>query len=196
MATYKVLAGDTLYGIARNNGLTIQELLNANPSIRNPNYLQVGDILDIPSDGEGDGGSVTVDPDDADIMARTIMGEARGEPEQGKIAVGWTILNRAKSGKWFGGGGDIFAVCRKPYQFSCWNPGDPNLSLITRARTGDPVFDKCLAAAKQVLSGSVADPTGGATHYFANYISAPAWAKSPAKLTIQIGVHKFYKNVS
>jgi N-acetylmuramoyl-L-alanine amidase len=195
MTTYTVKSGDTLYQIAHSYGLTLQELLDANPSIRNPNYLQVGDIINISSAG-GDSGGMTVDPDDADIMARTIMGEARGEPEQGKIAVGWVILNRAKSGKWFGGGGDIFAVCRKPYQFSCWNPGDPNLSVITRARTGDPVFDQCLAAAQKVLNGSIADPTGGATHYFANYISTPAWAKSPANLTVQIGVHKFYKNVS
>lgn len=194
MTTYTIKSGDTLYVIARDNGLTLQELLDANPSIRNPNYIQVGDIINLPS--VVGGGGTSVDPDDADVMARTIMGEARGEPEQGKIAVGWVILNRARSGKWFGGGGDIFAVCRKPYQFSCWDPGDPNLSIITRARAGDPVFDECLAAAKKVLSGSVADPTGAATHYFANYISTPAWAKSPANLTVQIGVHKFYKNVN
>jgi spore germination cell wall hydrolase CwlJ-like protein len=124
------------------------------------------------------------------------MGEARGESDQGKVAVGWVILNRAKSGKWFGGGGDIYAVCRKPYQFSCWNPGDPNRSIITSAKAGDAVFDQCLAAAQRVLGGSAADPTGAATHYFANYISTPSWAKPPAILTVQIGVHKFYKNVN
>jgi spore germination cell wall hydrolase CwlJ-like protein len=193
MTTYKIKRGDTFYQIARDNGLTLQELLDANPSIRNPNYIQVGDVINLPSAVGGAG--LSVDPDDADVMARTIMGEARGEPEQGKIAVGWVILNRAKSGKWFGGGGDIFAVCRKPYQFSCWNPGDPNRSIITNASVGDPVFDQCLVAAQTVLGGSVADPTGEATHYFANYISTPAWAKPPAKLTVQIGVHKFYKNV-
>jgi spore germination cell wall hydrolase CwlJ-like protein len=196
MTTYTVASGDTLYQIARKYDLTLQEILDANPSIRNANYLQVGDEINIPSVGGVSGGGSTVDPEDADIMARTIMGEARGEPDQGKIAVGWVILNRARSGKWFGGGGDIFAVCRKPYQFSCWNPGDPNLSVITRARAGDPIFDKCLAAAKQVLSGSVADPTGDATHYFANYIATPSWAKPPARFTVKIGVHKFYKNVS
>jgi N-acetylmuramoyl-L-alanine amidase len=193
MTTYTVKAGDTLNKIAQSNGLTVQQLLDENPSIKNPNFIQVGDIINIP---KGIGITSGFVPDDIDVMARTIMGEARGESEQGKIAVGWVILNRAKSGKWFGGNGDIFAVCRKPFQFSCWNIGDPNRPIIINVKASDPDFDKCLTSAKKVLSGSVADPTGEATHYFANYISAPAWAQPPAKLTVKIGVHNFYKNVS
>jgi N-acetylmuramoyl-L-alanine amidase len=196
MSKYTIKSGDTLYKVARDNGLTLQNLLDANPSIRNLNHIQIGDIINIPSTAGVDDGGTTIDPDDADVMARTIMGEARGESDQGKVAVGWVILNRARSGKWFGGGGDIFSVCRKPYQFSCWNPGDPNFPIITNARVGDSDFDACLVAAKQVLSGSVADPTGGATHYYAEYIAAPSWTQHPAKFTVQIGVHKFYENVS
>jgi N-acetylmuramoyl-L-alanine amidase len=193
---YKVMSGDTLYQIAQKNGLTIQDILDANPSIKNPNYIQVGDLIAIPSAGNANDNSPTVDPEDADIMARTIMGEARGEPEEGQIAVAWVILNRAASGKWYGGGGDIYSVCRKPYQFSCWNSDDPNRSIIIRARAGDPVFDKCLAVAKMALRGSVSDPTNNATHYYAKYIAAPAWSRPPAIFTVRIGVHKFYKNVA
>jgi N-acetylmuramoyl-L-alanine amidase len=191
MITYKVKAGDTLYKIAQSNGLTLQELLDVNPSIRNPNFIQVGDIINIP---EGMTTTTGIDPDDVDIMARTIMGEARGEPDEGKIAVGWVIANRVSAGKWYSG--SVFEVCRKPYQFSCWNIGDPNLSIITKAKIGDPVFDNCLDVARKVLSQSIADPTEIATHYYANYISEPAWAKPPAVFTVQIGVHLFYKNVS
>lgn len=191
MTTYIVKAGDTLYKIARSNGLTLQELLEINPSIRNPNFIQVGDIINIPT---GTGTTTGIDPDDVDVVARTIMGEARGESDQGKIAVGWVIANRVVAGKWYSG--SVFEVCRKPYQFSCWNVGDPNLSIITRAKAGDPVFDSCIEVAQKVLSQSVGDPTGKATHYYANYISQPAWAKSPAMFTTQIGVHLFYNNVS
>ncbi len=36
-----------------------------------------------------------VQPQEADVvMARTICGEARGESYQGKIAMGWVIMNR------------------------------------------------------------------------------------------------------
>jgi N-acetylmuramoyl-L-alanine amidase len=191
MTTYTVKAGDTLYKIARSNGLTLQELLEINPSIRNPNFIQVGDIINIPI---GTGTTTGIDPDDVDVMARTIMGEARGESDQGKIAVGWVIVNRVKARKWYSG--SIFEVCRKPYQFSCWNVGDPNLSIITRAKAGDSIFDSCVDVAQKVLSQSVGDPAGKATHYYANYISQPAWAKPPAVFTTQIGVHLFYKNVN
>jgi N-acetylmuramoyl-L-alanine amidase len=191
MKAYTVKAGDTLSKVARKNGLTLQVLLDANPSIKNPNFIQVGDIINIPT---GMGTAIGIDPDDVDVMARTIMGEARGEIDQGKIAVGWVIVNRVKARKWYSG--SIFEVCRKPYQFSCWNVGDPNLSVITKAKAGDPIFDTCVDIAQQVLSKSAGDPTGGATHYYANYISQPAWAKPTADLTVQIGVHLFYKNVS
>ena len=140
VAAYKVVSGDTLYQIARKHGLTLQALLNANPSIKNPNHIQVGDLLTIPTSGAADG--PRVDLEDADILARTIMGEARGESTEGQIAVAWAILNRARSGMWFGCGGDIHAVCVKPYQFSCWNDDDPSRSLINHAQPGDPDFDK------------------------------------------------------
>lgn len=191
MANYTVQAGDTLFKIARDNDLTLQNLLDANPSIRNPNFIQVGDIVLLPVAA---GSPTGVGADDVDIMARTIMGEARGESEEGKIAVGWVIKNRVNAGKWFSG--DVYEVCRKPYQFSCWNQGDPSRVVILAARTGDPVFDECIDVARRVLSGSVPDPTGVATHYYANYISKPAWADSPAIFTVKIGVHLFYKNVA
>jgi N-acetylmuramoyl-L-alanine amidase len=190
MVNHTVVASDTLFKIAQDNGLTLQELLNANPSIRNPNYIQIGDIINIPSSAIA---SMGLDPDDLDIIARTIMGEARGETDKGKAAVGWVILNRVAARKWYSG--SVFEVCRKPFQFSCWNIGDPNLNVIIRAKSGDPDFDNCLRIAQKVLSQSISDPTDGATHYYANYISQPAWAKKPAKLTVQIGVHLFYKNV-
>lgn len=114
MATYTVRAGDTLYKIARNNNLTLQNLLDINPIIKDPNFIQIGDVINIPSTGSTLTG---LDPDDVDIIARTIMGEARGESGQGKAAVGHVIVNRTKADKWYSG--TIFEVCRKPFQFSC-----------------------------------------------------------------------------
>ena len=50
---------------------------------------------------------------DIDILARTIYGEARGEIDEGKRAVGLCILNRYKSKKWFSAN-TIAEVCQKP----------------------------------------------------------------------------------
>lgn len=43
--TYTVKKGDTLWGIAQRNGMTISELVSKNPQIRNPNLIYVGDVI-------------------------------------------------------------------------------------------------------------------------------------------------------
>jgi murein DD-endopeptidase MepM/ murein hydrolase activator NlpD len=56
--TYKVKSGDTLSKIASRNGLTLQQLLDANLQLKaNPNKLKVGDILTLP-----DGSSIGATP--------------------------------------------------------------------------------------------------------------------------------------
>ena len=68
--------------------------------------------------------------DDDQVMALTIYAEARGEPRQGKIAVGTVILNRVSNRKW--DGETILEVCLWPYQFSCYNLDDPNRPILRR----------------------------------------------------------------
>ena len=46
--TYTVQAGDTLSKIATRNGLTLAQLLQANPQISNPDRINVGDIINLP----------------------------------------------------------------------------------------------------------------------------------------------------
>lgn len=41
--TYTVVAGDTLWAIAKNNGMTLQALLAINPQIANPNLIHAGE---------------------------------------------------------------------------------------------------------------------------------------------------------
>ncbi|HSO43463.1 MAG TPA: cell wall hydrolase, partial [Rhodospirillales bacterium] len=51
-------------------------------------------------------------------LAATIWGEARGESEEGKLAVASVIANRATRPGWWGR--DIRSVCLATAQFSCW----------------------------------------------------------------------------
>lgn len=46
---YTVKQGDTLSEIALNNGTTIQDILNLNQSITNPNIISVGEQITLPS---------------------------------------------------------------------------------------------------------------------------------------------------
>lgn len=132
---------------------------------------------------------------DLEVMARTLYGEARGESYEGKIAVGHVIVNRSKRNGY--GGPTISGVCRKRLQFSCWNSFDPMLPKINAA-TVEQLAD-CIRAAVDVLTGKVADPTNGATHYLNPEAtkkirggSLPDWADMK-KLTVKIGLHWFYK---
>lgn len=123
-----------------------------------------------------------------DILARTIWGEARGEGSDGMKAVAAVIMNRVQKGGWWGN--TIEEVCKKPYQFSCWNPGDPNLHKVQTVTLDNPAFKKAYQIAQYAISGQLDDMTGGATHYHTTSITA-SWSSSLTP-TGTIGSHIFY----
>lgn len=131
-----------------------------------------------------------------DTLARTIYGEARGEPVRGKEAVAAVVMNRVarameRGGWWWGA--TVAEVCRRPWQFSCWNEGDPNRAKIERADERDPNFAICVRIARRAVAGALADPTLGATHYHVQGV-APPWAAGREPSAV-IGRHRFFNNV-
>lgn len=136
-------------------------------------------------------------PEEAiDTLARTLWGEARGEPVRGIEAVAAVIVNRvaaaaARGGFWWGD--SVIAVCRKPYQFSCWNAGDPNRAKLLAVTQADPVFATCLRVARRAVAGVLTDPTRGATHYHRAGLH-PTWASGHSPCA-EIGAHLFYNTV-
>lgn len=135
--------------------------------------------------------------DPVQVLARTIWGEARGEPVRGKEAVAAVILNRVARAATRGGrywwGGTVTEVCLKPWQFSCWNARDPNREKLLRVTERDKSFAACLRIARRALAGQVCDPTAGAMHYHARGIHPPwAWRLVPCA---EIGAHLFYNDV-
>lgn len=136
--------------------------------------------------------------EDVLYMAATVYGEARGESEQGKLAVAQVILNRLHKKSWYGN--SIIDVCVKPWQFSCWNENDPNSKKVRALAFGgdsnpelnsDAYLD-CLAAAIKAVRGGIEDKTLNSTHYHTRHVS-PKW--SEGKEYISIGNHQFYNNV-
>ena len=51
--TYNVKPGDTLSKIATRNGMTLAQLLQANPQIKDPNRINVGDPINLPDSASG-----------------------------------------------------------------------------------------------------------------------------------------------
>lgn len=131
---------------------------------------------------------------DFDIMARTLYGEARGEYVQvgvaALMAVANVIVNRFKGRKKYGK--TLAEVCLKPRQFSCWNEGDPNRSLIQEEDLErDPFFRIARQVSKKVALGLWPDLTRGGDHYHA-ITCRPYWARGD-KMRMRLGSHVFYK---
>lgn len=132
---------------------------------------------------------------DFETMCRTVYGEARGELMAGRVAVARVILNRVRIGGWWGN--SVGGVCRFPMQFSCWNPGDPNLPRLSAVTADDPemipVVIACITAIELFDIG--ADPTNGATHYYVRGITPPAWSKNKIPVA-EIGHHLFFSHIN
>lgn len=135
---------------------------------------------------------------EAEVLARTLWGEARGEGLDGMAAVANCVMNRVQldlhnDGKpdWWGEG--VAAVCQKPWQFSCWNTNDPNRAKLLAVTEEDPFYRDALVIAAAAVSGKLRDRTRGATHYYApKVVHAPAWVDK-GELRAKVGDQLFYR---
>jgi N-acetylmuramoyl-L-alanine amidase len=109
------------------------------------------------------------------LLARTIHGEARGEPYVGKVAVGAVVLNRTKSPSF---PNTIAGVVYQPLAFTAVADGQINLT---------PNKDS-LKAARDALNGW--DPTYGCLYYWNPATATSKWIWS-RKVTLKIGKHWF-----
>lgn len=133
--------------------------------------------------------------------ARIVWGEARGEGLDGMHAVTNVIQNRVDTDlfnddkpDWWGEG--HVDVVTKPWQFSAYNPGDPNRTKLENVGDDDTRFATAIELAARSVRGDLPDITGGATHYHTlDLFPRPAWV-AVATPTVRIGNHQFYKDVA
>ena len=132
---------------------------------------------------------------DLALLQLCIWREARGEPYDGKRGVAHVVRNRSLVATWWNGRilGSLSRVILRPYQFSSFNPNDPNADKWPS--DGDISFPECCAVALAVMGGSDADNTNGATYYFDTSIEWPAaWgAQSSYVETLDVGRLRFFK---
>jgi len=131
----------------------------------------------------------------AEILARTLWGEAAERPVRAIEATAALVLNRLRAARHPHGpahwGRDIVAICRAPFQFPCWNPNHPRHAAMLGVAPGDGALAVCRRIAARALAGVLPDPTGGATHAH-DIATLPPWAIGRAPLC-DIGGLVFYR---
>jgi cell wall hydrolase len=122
-----------------------------------------------------------------EIAAMTLWGEARGEPEDGQRAIAHVMVNRRATGRW---GQTLLSVCLWPWQFSCWNPSDPNRKRMITLDASDPD----LARYAGFLEGAETepDPTHGALYYKVSRLPWPRDWGQVVQPTLIVGAHSFF----
>ena len=118
-------------------------------------------------------------------MALNMYWEARGEGTDGMIAVGWTVLNRMRSGRFpttpcevvYQGG------TRRGCEFSWWCDGRGDRPRDARS------WRLALLLAERMLMSPPRDPTGGSLYYHSTSVQ-PGWSHDR---TTRIGRHVFYR---
>ena len=110
---------------------------------------------------------VLEDDPEAILLARLIFGEARGEPREGKIWVGGSVLNRRDANSWWPH--SIKEVILQPEQYDPVKPKDPNHKFfVDPLQSGVPAdlasWRECYQIAVDIISGELSNPTT-ATHF-------------------------------
>lgn len=116
------------------------------------------------------------------VPVATIIGECANCSDEGMIAVGNVIRNRARLR-----GQTVEEVCLARLQFSFWNDRDRANKFIKNAN--DLTINRAWSAWQ---ASATEDVTFGSDHYFADYIATPKWARGMTFIRA-IGRHRFYR---
>lgn len=180
LPTHTVKAGDTLYDISRDYGISWKELADLN-KIKDPTTMQVGTQLRLPAHAQvrtlrSDETIVNITAKEKELLIRLVSAEARGEGLEGQIAVAAVIINRVQSSRF---PDTVWDVMHQPGQFT----------PIERNALPDTVGDTCAEAVNRALRGE--DPTGGALFFYNPHATQAAdyWASKP--VIKKIGNHNF-----
>lgn len=125
--------------------------------------------------------------DDADAVARTMLGEAANQGEQGMLAVGGVIANRARQR-----GKPAADIVLERNQFEPWGNSETTQRLLGISEQS-PEYRSAYALAQRALAGE--DVTGGASHFYAPKAQAalgrakPSWDNGSGRA---IGDHLFF----
>lgn len=151
------------------NGLTVD-------GIAGPQTLEaLGLPTGVQKTGNQGGGNTEIDTGDVYLLARLIHGEARGEPYEGKVAVGAVVLNRTRDSRF---PNTMAGVIYQPGAFDAVDDGQINITPDASS----------INAARDALNGW--DPSYGCVYYYNPDTATSSWIWS-RQIVLSIGKHNF-----
>jgi N-acetylmuramoyl-L-alanine amidase len=202
---YTVKSGDTMTKIAQENDLSLQELAEANPEIKDINLIFVGQTIHTPKSKNPEEPKNTTEKaldkpeqvdrkeitfeksnfeefnlseDDIDLLARIVRAEAQTEPFEGKVAVADVVINRVESPQF---PDTIEDVIYAPGQFQ----------PVSNGEIYKPADEESIEAVKTALTDQ--DEIAEDSLFFYNPdIATNRWLDS-RETTVVIGDHVFKK---
>ena len=110
-------------------------------------------------------------------LSAIMFGEARGEPDIGKVAVAYTAINRKADPNY---PKNICSVMKQPKQYQFLNNGMPSKKQVAYL----------MPLAEAILQGRIDDPTKGAKWFHTKNMK-PYWAKDKT-IKVAYNNHIFY----
>ncbi|MFX5502377.1 cell wall hydrolase [Bacillus subtilis] len=181
---YEVKSGDTMYKVATQHNMSLQELASLNPQVKNLDLIYIGQNLNTNKNDNNVNTKVKVKvkvdsnvntSSEVDLLARLVRAEAESEPYSGKVAVAEVVLNRVESSQFPNSIHDVI------YQSGQFSP-------VSNGSINRPADSESIQAAKQALgSGS---NVGDALFFYNPATASNHWLDSKATKAV-IGNHVF-----
>jgi spore germination cell wall hydrolase CwlJ-like protein len=126
------------------------------------------------------------------LLAVTVWMEARGESQDGKVAVAEVILRRAAHR--YQSDGTVADAILRAYQFSGWNSAAPGRALAVQLDDADSCVADCIAAVETARGES--NLSCGAVIYFNAATAGSVFVQHIRDVcdhVVTIGHHEFYR---
>lgn len=111
-------------------------------------------------------------------LCAIMWGEARGEPNIGMVAVGYTAVHRKADPNY---PKNICEIMKQKSQYQFLDLGMPSETQIAYLKP----------LAKAIIEKRIDDPTNGAKYFHTRQMKKPVWAKQK-EVKVAIGNHIFY----
>ena len=124
-------------------------------------------------------GAHDVPRQEINCLAKAVWSESRGESTAGQMAVAHVIMNRVQNAEY---PNTVCDVVYQPHQFSYIEQAVPDRN--------SEAWENAVRESIFAYTGYTIDVTAGATHFYAQDVVLPDWAKLE-KTTAVIGGHTF-----